>query len=277
MRVRMLTLVAAAGVLYLGLVGCMYAIQSSLVYLPDLAGRDLLATPEDIGLGYRTTSLSTSDGETLHGWFVPAPEARATLLFFHGNAGNISHRLESIAVFHQLGLNVLILDYRGYGRSTGKPSEQGTYRDAQAAWEYLIGTEGLKPGDIVLFGRSLGGAVAVWLATQVQPAALVLESSFTSVPDLGAQLYPWLPVRLISRLHYDSRARLPQVQVPVLVIHSRDDEIIPIDHGRALFAAANRPKHFLELRGGHNDGFVLSREHYLAGLRGFLEASLPRN
>ena len=273
MRARLsqvLMLVSVAGLFYLALVGFMYAVQSSLVYLPDLPGRELVATPEDVGLGYRTLAIPTSDGETLHAWLVPAPEARGTLLFFHGNAGNISHRLDSIAMFQRLGLNVLILDYRGYGRSTGKPSEQGTYRDAQAAWDYLTRTSGESPQRIVLFGRSLGGAVAAWLAARVQPAALVLESSFTSVPDLGAQIYPWLPVRLISRLRYDTRARLPQVRVPLLIIHSRDDEIVPFRHGRELFAAANQPKTFLELRGGHNDGFVTSGERYLGGLRRFL-------
>jgi len=266
----MLSLAALAAVVYLGLVGFMYAVQSSLLYLPDLAGRDLVATPEDIGLEYQTIWIPTSDAETLHAWFVPAPQAQATLLFFHGNAGNISHRLDSIALFHQLGLNVLILDYRGYGLSTGKPSEPGTYKDARAAWDYLTEVRGLQSGTIVLFGRSLGGAVASWLAARVRPAALVLESSFTSLPDLGAELYPWLPVRLLSRLRYDSRSCLARVRAPVLVIHSRDDEIIPLRHGRELYAAASEPKSFLELRGGHNDGLLRNRQRYLVGLRRFL-------
>jgi fermentation-respiration switch protein FrsA (DUF1100 family) len=270
----LMTLAAVAAVVYLALAGFMYLAQHSLLYLPGLPGREQVATPEDIGLPYQTLRIPTSDAESLHAWFVPASRAEGTLLFFHGNAGNISHRLDSIALFHDLGLNVLILDYRGYGLSTGKPSEQGTYLDARAAWEYLTAERALQPGSIVVFGRSLGGAVASWLAARVEPGGLVLESTFTSVPDLGAQLYPWLPVRLLSRLRYDSRTNLARVHAPVLVIHSRDDEIIPVRHGRELFAAANEPKSFLELRGGHNDGFLVSRDRYLGGLRRFLEQNL---
>ncbi len=256
---------------YLALLGFMYFTQNSLLFLPEIGGRDLESTPERFGLEYQEVSLATSDGETLHGWYLPAPGARYTLLFFHGNAGNISHRLDSLLLFRQLGLSQLILDYRGYGRSSGRPSEAGLYRDAQAAWDYLTDERGLAPGQIVLFGRSLGGAVAVWLAARERPAGLVVESSFTSVPDLGAELYPWLPVRWLSRLRFDSRGRIAQVSAPLLVVHSRNDEIIPFAHGQALLAAANPPKRLLELRGGHNDGFLVSREHYLEGLRGFFD------
>ena len=242
----------------------------------QIGGRDLATTPERFGLEYQEVTLTTSDGERLHGWYLPAPGARHTLLFFHGNAGNISHRLDSLLLFRQLGLSQLILDYRGYGRSSGRPSEAGLYRDGEAAWNYLTRELGLEPGQIVLFGRSLGGAVAVWLAAREAPAGLIVESSFTSVPDLGAELYPWLPVRWLSRLRFDSRSRIAQVRAPVLVVHSRDDEIIPFAHGQALFAAANPPKRLLELRGGHNDGFMVSRGPYLNGLRSFLDG-LPED
>lgn len=146
--------------------------------------------------------------------------------FLHGNAGNISHRLDSLRIFHGLGLDVLILDYRGYGRSEGRPSEEGTYRDARAASRYLVEARGVAPERIVVFGRSIGAAIAAALAVEQRPAALILESGFTSVPDLAADLYPWLPARRLARLHYDTRARLPHVTVPVLIVHSRDDEII---------------------------------------------------
>jgi fermentation-respiration switch protein FrsA (DUF1100 family) len=260
---------------YLALLGFMYFTQNSLLFLPEIGGRDLDSTPERFGLEYREVTLTTSDGESLHGWFLPAPGARYTLLFFHGNAGNISHRLDSLLLFRQLGLSQLIFDYRGYGRSSGRPSEAGLYRDAQAAWDYLTGERGLEPGQIVLFGRSLGAAPAVWLAVRERPAGLIVESSFTSVPDLGAALYPWLPVRWLSRLEFDSRSRISRVGAPLLVVHSRDDEIIPFAHGQALFGAAKPPKRLLELRGGHNDGFLVSREHYLNGLRSFFDG-LPR-
>ncbi len=266
----------ALGLGYLGLVGFTYFSQPSLLYLPNVAGRAVTATPHDIGLEFEDLQLTTADGETLHAWFVPARQAEQTLLFFHGNAGNISHRLDSIALFHELGLNQLILDYRGYGRSTGKTSEDGTYLDAQAAWDYLTGQRGIAPDQVILFGRSLGGAVAVWLAGQVPARALIIESTFTSVPDLAAELYPWLPARLLSRFSYDTRARVSDIEMPLLVIHSPGDEIIPVQHAAAIFRAAREPKGYLEIQGGHNDGFLLNRKPYIAGVSRFLAAFEPK-
>ena len=173
---------------YLALVVFLYLTQSGMLYLADMPSRKVEATPANIGLAFEPLSIATADGETLDAWFIPAEEPRGTLLFFHGNAGNISHRLDSIALFHRLGLNVLIFDYRGYGRSTGSPSESGLYKDAEAVWQYLTEERRMLADNIVLFGRSLGGAVAVWLADRVKPAGLIVESSFTSVPDLGAPL-----------------------------------------------------------------------------------------
>src|SRR5687768_2366518 len=174
-----------------------FFVQPRLVYYPEY-GRSITGTPDDLGLDYEAVELATDDGETLHGWFVPAPGAKATVLFFHGNAGNISHRMGYLAMLYSLGYNTFILDYRGYGESSGEPSESGTYRDAQAAWQYVTVKKGIAPSEIVLFGESLGGAVAAWLATRKEPGLLVLASAFTSVPDMGAKLYPFLPVRLLS-------------------------------------------------------------------------------
>ncbi|MEK7797018.1 MAG: alpha/beta hydrolase, partial [Pseudomonadota bacterium] len=198
-----------------------------------------------------------------------------TLLFCHGNAGNISHRLESIRQFHQLGLNVFIFDYRGYGESEGVPTEAGTYRDAEAARRYLVETRGLAPEHIVYFGRSLGAAIAAWLATQHPPRALIVESAFTSVPDFGAEIYPWLPVRLLARLRYPTQEYLRSVQAPVLVIHSRDDEIVSFRHAEKLYESANSPKELLEIRGGHNDGFLVSGAQYTRRLDDFLRRVGP--
>ena len=202
----LMTLVTLLAVLYVALGLVLYLFQGSLVYLANLPGRALQAAPTDIGLDFEDVTIGTADGERLHGWFVPAPGARGTLLFFHGNAGNISHRLESIAIFHGLGLDVLIIDYRGYGQSSGSPSEAGTYADAQAAWKYLVEERGLPPDRIVVFGRSLGGAVGAWLASPRgggrQPAALIIESAFTSGADMARRLYPVYPARLLTRLRY---------------------------------------------------------------------------
>ncbi|MEJ2514835.1 MAG: alpha/beta hydrolase [Gammaproteobacteria bacterium] len=267
----LLTLLAIVAAGYTLLVGYFYLRQESLLFLPNLPTRSHWATPEAAGLEYESVSVATADGETLDGWFVPGRPDGMAMLFFHGNAGNISHRLDSLRMFHQLGLSVLIVDYRGYGRSTGRPSEEGTYQDALAAWHWLTEDRGMDPRRVVLFGRSLGGAVAAWLATRVQPAGLVVEGTFRSVPALGADLYPWLPVRSLSRLDYDTEAYLRDARCPVLVIHGAGDEIVPLSHARALRAAAPGDTELLELEGGHNDAFLADRERYLDGLSDFLE------
>jgi fermentation-respiration switch protein FrsA (DUF1100 family) len=261
---------------YGALVLWIYLTQSRMVYLPDLPSRDIPATPDRAGLAWEPVRLDTTDGIVLGAWFLPAEGADTALLFLHGNAGNRGHRLDSLRLFHDLGLAVLILDYRGYGDSEGAPSEAGTRRDARAGWDYLVGRRGFDPERIVIFGRSLGAAVAARLAADLvagaaPPRALVLESTFTSVPDLGAEFYPWLPVRLISRLRYDTLGLMRRITSPVLVVHSPEDEIIPFAHGQRLFAAAREPKRFLALRGGHNTGYQVSREAYRDGLAAFLD------
>jgi fermentation-respiration switch protein FrsA (DUF1100 family) len=270
----LLTLLAGLALIYVALGVALYLFQGSMVFLANLPGRALEATPADIGLKYEDVQFDTADGERLHGWYVPAINARGVLLFFHGNAGNISHRLESIMIFNRLGLDVLIVDYRGYGQSTGKPTESGTYRDAKAAWDYLLGERQAPPGRIVIFGRSLGGAVGAWLAAglpvEQAPAAVIIESSFTSGADMARRLYPIFPARLLTRLEYPVAEYAARLPCPVLVVHSRDDEIIPFAMGQAIYAAAPQPKDFTELRGDHNAGFWISREDYTAGLAAFL-------
>jgi uncharacterized protein len=255
---------------YMSLVAFLWFRQESMLYLPNLPSRQHAATPAQIGLGYEPVRIPTEDGEELDAWFVPADEPRGVLLFFHGNAGNISHRLDSLRIFHRLGLSVLIIDYRGYGQSTGRPSEQGTYEDARAAWRHLVEERQVPAQRIVLFGRSLGGAVATWLAAEHAPRGLIVESTFRSVPDLAAELYWFLPVRRLARLEYPVEALIGSVEVPVLVVHSREDEIIPFSHGEALYDAAPQPKQLLELRGGHNTGFIVSEQRYVEGLEAFL-------
>ena len=263
-----------AACLYLGIAALVYFRQTSLIFYPNLPGRELTATPQRIGLDYEDVELVTSDQVRLHGWFVPAADARGALLFFHGNAGNISHRLESIAIFNQLDLDVLIIDYRGYGQSQGNISEEGTYRDAEAAWQHLTQTRGIDPKTIIVFGRSLGASIAAWLASQNPPAALILESGFSSVPSMAQRLYPFLPARLLSKYRYDTQRYVSSLDCPLLVIHSPSDEIIPYAEGRQIFDAAPADKEFLDIRGGHNDGFFVSGEAYIEGLNGFIGSSL---
>ena len=270
----LISLFSVAASIYVLLALALYLLQGKMVFLSDLPGRALTATPGDIGLEYEDVSLATSDDERLHGWYVPATDRRGVVLFFHGNAGNISHRLDSIEIFHQLGLDTLIIDYRGYGQSTGKTSEQGTYLDAQAAWSYLVDERGIPADRIIVFGRSLGGAIGAWLGTQHTPAAMIIESSFTSGVDIARQLYPFLPVRLITRLRYPVAEYASRLECPVLVVHSRNDEIIPFEMGQSIYAAVKQRKSFLELRGDHNNGFFISRRDYVAGLDGFFESVL---
>ena len=268
------TLVLVLAGAYAALVAFVYLIQARLLYLPDVAGRGLVATPAMIGLPFEDVRLTTDDAVELHGWFVPAPGARRVVLFLHGNAGNISHRLDSLRIFHALGLDVLIFDYRGYGESTGQPNEAGTYADATAAWRWLTEQRGYRPEQIVLFGRSMGAAIAAELATRKTPAAVILESAFTSVPDLAARYYWYLPVRWLSRHRYPTQDHVTRIAAPILIVHSRDDEIVPYGHAVAIHASASEPKALLEIAGDHNSGFLLSGTRYVDGLETFLR-SLP--
>ncbi len=274
----LISLLSIAASIYVLLALALYLLQGKMVFLSGLPGRALTATPGDIGLEYEDVSLTTSDDERLHGWYVPATDRRGVVLFFHGNAGNISHRLDSIGIFHQLGLDTLIIDYRGYGQSTGKTNEQGTYLDAQAAWSYLVDERGIPADRIIIFGRSLGGAIGAWLGAQPEmkngPAAVIIESSFTSGVDMARQLYPFLPAQLITRLRYPAVEYASRLECPVLVVHSRDDEIIPFAMGQSIYEAVKQRKSFLELRGDHNNGFFISRHDYLAGLDSFIESVL---
>lgn len=295
----LVNLLMSVGLAYVGVLVLVFLFQSRLVFYPEI-GRDVAVSPQTYGLQYESLRIPTADGETLHAWWVPADGARGTVLFFHGNAGNISHRLDYLLMFNHMRFTTLIVDYRGYGESTGAPSEEGTYRDADAAWEYLRDARSLRSQDVVIAGESLGGAVASRLAARISlipspspegrkeadssplhkgegsgvrvgPRAVVLFSTFTSATDLGAQIYWFLPVRLISRLGYDNMENLKRIHAPVFIAHSRDDDVIPYSHGRKLFDAANEPKAFLEMSGGHNDGFIFTRPEWSAQLAAFLD------
>jgi len=252
-------LLSIAAVVYVGLSVMLFVMQSRVLYQP-MRGYDY--DPSDYGLAYEAVSLDTPDGQTLAGWYVPAEGAERTILFCHGNAGNISHRLDTLKMFHELGLNCLIVDYRGYGQSTGRPTEIGTKIDMLAGFQWLVKEKGMRPEEIILFGRSLGGSIAATLAKDVHPGGLVIESAFTSFNDIGSHYYPWLPVRLFSRFDYNTLEAVKQVKCPVLVIHSPDDDIVPYKFGQQIFAAANEPKQFANLKGTHNEGFFDNAELY---------------
>lgn len=259
-------------VLYLTLWGygllvlMLFLFQTRLIFP---RGGTFYQTPDALGWQYEDVVLQV-DGETTHGWFVPAPESRGVVLFSHGNAGNIAHRFDSMTIFRSLGFDVLIYDYGGYGKSTGGPSETRCYQDIRAMWYYLTTDRGVSPDRIVLFGRSLGGAAAVDLATEIRPAGLILESCFFSVTQMAWETFPIAPMRLLVRHKLDNTAKIGRVACPVLFVHSPDDEIIPYRHGRELYERCNAPKTFLDIRGDHNGGFILSGNLYKRGLDDFL-------
>lgn len=244
-----------------------YWLQPGMLFYPL---KQLDATPNDWGLQYEDVALKTSDNIQLHGWFVPVENSKKVVLFFHGNGGNISHRGESIMIFNQLGLNVFIIDYRGYGLSEGEITEQGLYNDAMSAWQYLTQQRGYKKSDVIVFGRSLGGAVATQLASLVKPRALILESTFTSVRDMANKVLPVVANFIYLRFNFDTEKRIRQVTVPVLVMHSPDDDIVPFALGKRVFAAANEEKEFYKLRGNHNNGFIESMPSYQKVIRRFI-------
>jgi len=263
----MLLIVAST---YLGCCLLAYVFQRRFVYYPD---RNIIARPSDIGLDYEDLRLQTADGYSIAAWFLPAHKGRNVILFCHGNGGNISHRLTFAQILHDQGYSILLFDYRGYGESEGVPSEEGTYADAMAAWDYLTQRKGFSSSDIVIQGRSLGGAVAANLASQVKPSALILESTFTSLPDIASDICPVAPVRMLLEYSYDTNKLLPGISVPLLILHSRDDELIPFRHGQSLFATAHEPKTFVEISGDHNQGYLISGRKYLDALKAFLAST----
>ena len=243
--------------------------QTRMVYEPD---SHIAATPDQKGYDeYEHVTLTTEDNIKLDGWYIPSKENHGVILFCHGNTGNISHRFETIDMLHLMGFSVFIFDYRGYGQSEGHPSEQGTFLDAKAALAYLIQQRGVPENEVIIFGRSLGGAIATWLSSQSNAKALIIESSFLSIPELGQQHYPLLPIKLIASIRYDSKQHIQNVQCPILVIHSKDDEVIPFNHGQGLYEHAKGDKEMLVIHGRHGDGFIYSGKVYTEGLKDFLD------
>jgi pimeloyl-ACP methyl ester carboxylesterase len=231
--------------------------------------REHFRTPEDVGLPFEDVTLTASDGVKINGWYVPAREARGTLLFFHGNAGNISHRLESVEIFHYLGFSVFIINYRGFGKSEGRCSISGVTEDALAAWKYLTDERGIPPGDIAVFGRSIGGAVAMQLMRHVKPRVLILESTFSSLPEM-IRVPLLVPLaRLVTGDVFDSAETASELTVPTLCFHSPEDRIVPYRLGRRLYESVASDKTFVDLRGDHNEGFLESTDVYNSALDEF--------
>ena len=240
------------------------------VYHPS---REMIATGAELDRPWEDVFFQSRDKVEINGWFYPlptsSPGARRVVLVCHGNAGNISSRLDLYGALLESGVSVFAFDYRGYGRSRGRPGEEGTYLDAQAAHQWLR-QKGFRGRDIIAYGESLGGGVVSELCLREETGALILQSTFTSIPDIGAELFPWLPTRWISSIRYDTRSKLPRLKVPVLVMHGRGDELIGFPHAETNYAAANEPKMFWEIQGDHNDPLA-DRARFMEGLRKFLK------
>lgn len=250
------------------LLSYMVSFENQFIYFPD---RVVQQKPSDVGLKFEEIRFQASDGERLHGWFMPHGAARFTVLHFHGNAGNISHRLPLYRRWHRMGLSVYAFDYRGYGKSTGKPDEAGLYSDARAAWLQLTAKRGMSPKTIIIAGRSLGAAVAVKLASEVEGAGLALETPFTSIPDMAAYHYPILPLRWLVSSRFDAKNMVESVHMPLLLISAGNDEIVPAGMAEDIFAVANEPKTYKALAGNHNDFDLRSDEAYGEVWKNWLE------
>lgn len=259
-----------------------FVFQKKFIYFPY---RDLVATPGQYGLEYRDVFVSVPSGPKIHGWLVdPKPEGVGNLryqtlarniIFFHGNGGNISYSLDTVDLFATLGFRTFIVDYAGYGRSEGSASEEGLYAAGRAALEFFCKEVDLPPEEIIFVGRSLGGGVAVELALETPPAALVLESAFSSIWKMAGTMRYLFPLQILLTEKFDNLAKVPQLACPLLVVHSPADEIVPFEQGRSLFEAATCEKRFLEIRGDHNHGYHDSGELYSEGILAFLDKYVP--
>jgi fermentation-respiration switch protein FrsA (DUF1100 family) len=253
-------------VIFLGLVFTyLRHIEGRTIFYP---AREMEVLPAVFGLAYEEIVFKTADNLILNGWFLPQQVARYNVLFCHGNAGNISHRLEKLKFFHDLGCNVFIFDYRGYGKSQGAPSEKGLYRDVEAAYRYLLQRK-IAPETIIGYGESLGGAVIIDLAFRYRLAGLIIDSSFNSAKDMVRVIYPFVPYWAFAS-RWDSESKVKSIDIPKLFIHSINDEIVPFKLGRKLYQVAVENKDFLEIRGGHNSCFFESQQLYQEKVSAFL-------
>ena len=269
---RLILFLLLAGGLYLLLL----SYEQSYVFHP---GTTLSKTPRDVDLPFDSVILTASDDVNIHGWFIPehtreeegaATDVSPTLLFFHGSDGNISDRLQKVRLFHDIGFDVFIIDYRGYGKSSGNPSERGLANDALAAYSYLVEKRGVKPQRLYLYGEDLGAAVAIDIATKARAAGLITEAASASVVGDVQQAWPLIPWQFLLRNKFDSVSKIRDVHIPVLLIHSADDDVVSFNDSRRLFALAHEPRQLLEIHGAHNDAFVNSFDAYYDAISHFV-------
>jgi fermentation-respiration switch protein FrsA (DUF1100 family) len=260
-------------VVLVGAMGCLFYpwIENFFAFCPD---RSFEATPAHWGLAAEDVYFESADGTRLHGWFFPGPHKAPMILFSHGNGGNVSHRLENVGLLLDRGLRVFIYDYRGYGKSSGRPSEDGIYQDAVAAYDYLVSHKQISPSHIISFGRSLGACAAIEVARKRKIRSLIIESAFTSTKEMAKQM---LVFRLLSPClptHFNNLGKIREVHVPKLMIHGDADEVVPFSMGERLYAAAPDPKRFYSIPGaGHNDTYMVGGNAYFDAFERFARDS----
>ncbi len=273
----MSVLQTAGGILALLLLYAVFlvACEDKIIYHPHKYPQGIW-NPSSFNVKVEDVFFQAKDGTKLHGWYIPSANAQATLLWFHGNAGNLTYRLENIQQLQPLALNIFIFDYRGYGKSEGKPSEAGIYQDSQAAYDYLIREKNVVPlENLFLFGRSLGGICAVEVASSNPAAGLILESVFTSARDMAGQVFPLLPIGWAIRSKFSAVEKVPYLKLPKLFLHGTKDEIVPYKLGRKLYSAAAEPKEFYDIEGaGHNDTYGVGGREYFSAWNRFITDTL---
>ncbi len=245
-------------------------LEASSLFVPS---RDVAVTPGQAGFDFEDIYFVTQDHVRLNGWLVKSaqmPQAAATILYCHGNAGNIGDRIEKLQDFSNLGVNVFIFDYRGFGKSQGRPTEQGMYRDALAAYDYLASREDIAKNRIVVYGASMGGVAAVDLASQRMVSALIADSTWTNAADMSQTIFPFVPSFLLT-VQLDNANKIKEINVPKLFIHSSDDQTVPFRLGQKLFALAPEPKKFVQISGSHAQAYSVSKDVFLAQVEQFLD------
>ena len=243
-----------------------YAAQDMMFYFPT---KSFAVNPDDYDLNFQDVFINVSQNDSIHAWYFPQPrnpDSAKTVLFCHGNGGNISYRLQTAIFLLQRGVNVMMFDYRGYGRSSGSPTESNTYDDAKAAYDWLISEQSAQSADVFIFGRSLGGAVAVELATNVGCGGLIVESSFDSAIEMAKGLFPFFPVGLLIKYDYDSISKISKINCLKLFTHSQADDLVPFERGKRLFEAAPEPKSFYEISGRHNERNYFDDPGYITAI-----------
>jgi len=254
-------------IFFLLFLGYIKYIESRSIFFPT---KNIDLTPADARIPFEDVYLKTTDDIRIHGWFIPFENAPDAILFCHGNGGNISHRVEKIILLRRSRANIFIFDYRGYGNSQGRPFEKGIYQDAQAAYDYLVKVRKINPKHIILYGESLGCAVAIDLASKERVGGLILEGAFSSGRDMARVIYPFLPTALFFN-KFNSLDKIKKVSQPKLFIHSTSDEIVPYDLAKKLFNQAPQSKQFFDIKGGHNTAFIDSQQDYTRAIVSFVQ------